>query len=201
MAVCSFLQEPGDRFYVITRGTAIVSARDSALASPSTSDDDTDADTDADDSVGVEMSSTSTVKSYTTYQPSPGEEHSREHVGGREGSVASTESVKGGGCGDGSYSAMADVKSQHMPLDSVVWDIAVEPKSTQSLEEQPPPPTNAGEQVLTRLYEGNTFGEMALVYDEPRTSTVHAVTEVGSFVSSVRKNMFMSGGKVAPFRR
>ncbi|CAM9201076.1 unnamed protein product, partial [Ectocarpus fasciculatus] len=37
------------------------------------------------------------------------------------------------------------------------------------------PPT---ERVLTRLYEGNSFGEMALIYDEPRNASVRATTEV-----------------------
>lgn len=35
------------------------------------------------------------------------------------------------------------------------------------------PPT---ERVLTRLYEGHCFGEMALIYDEPRNATVQATT-------------------------
>ena len=34
------------------------------------------------------------------------------------------------------------------------------------------------EKVLTRLYEGNCFGEMALIYDEPRNASVRATTEV-----------------------
>lgn len=34
------------------------------------------------------------------------------------------------------------------------------------------------EKVLTRLYEGNCFGEMALIYDEPRNASVRAKTEV-----------------------
>ena len=188
MAVCSFLQqELGDRFYVITRGTAVVSAitlPNSALASPSTSEDDTDADIDADASFGVGISSTSTAKSYTTYQPHLGGEHSREHVGGREASVASAEPLRGGDCGDGNNGAMADVKSQPVPLDRVVRDMDVAPKSTHSLK-LPSSPINAGEKVLTRLYEGNTFGERALIYDEPRIATVRAVTEVRSFVSGV----------------
>lgn len=37
------------------------------------------------------------------------------------------------------------------------------------------PPT---ERVLTRLYEGNSFGEMALIYDEPRNASVRATTDV-----------------------
>ncbi|CAM9866108.1 unnamed protein product, partial [Hapterophycus canaliculatus] len=32
--------------------------------------------------------------------------------------------------------------------------------------------------VLTRLYEGNCFGEMALIYDEPRNASVRALTKV-----------------------
>lgn len=35
------------------------------------------------------------------------------------------------------------------------------------------PPT---ERVLTRLYEGHCFGEMALIYDEPRNASVQATT-------------------------
>lgn len=34
------------------------------------------------------------------------------------------------------------------------------------------------EKVLTRLYEGNCFGEMSLIYDEPRNASVRAMTEV-----------------------
>lgn len=34
------------------------------------------------------------------------------------------------------------------------------------------------EKVLTRLYEGNCFGEMALIYDEPRNASVRALTKV-----------------------
>eukprot|EP00752_Nemacystus_decipiens_P001573 g1534.t1 len=34
------------------------------------------------------------------------------------------------------------------------------------------------EKVLTRLYEGHSFGEMSLIYDEPRNASVRAVTEV-----------------------
>lgn len=35
------------------------------------------------------------------------------------------------------------------------------------------PPT---EKILTRLYEGHCFGEMALIYDEPRNASVRATT-------------------------
>lgn len=38
--------------------------------------------------------------------------------------------------------------------------------------------TGSREKVLTRLYEGNSFGEMALIYDEPRNATVRATTKV-----------------------
>lgn len=34
------------------------------------------------------------------------------------------------------------------------------------------------ETVLTRLYEGHSFGEMALIYGEPRNASVRATTEV-----------------------
>lgn len=34
------------------------------------------------------------------------------------------------------------------------------------------------EKVLTRLYEGHCFGEMSLIYGEPRNASVRAVTEV-----------------------
>lgn len=34
------------------------------------------------------------------------------------------------------------------------------------------------EKLLTRLYEGHSFGEMALIYDEPRNASVRATTEV-----------------------
>ncbi|CAM9744856.1 unnamed protein product, partial [Discosporangium mesarthrocarpum] len=35
----------------------------------------------------------------------------------------------------------------------------------------------AGERFLTNLYEGHFFGEMALIYDEPRNASVRATTE------------------------
>lgn len=34
------------------------------------------------------------------------------------------------------------------------------------------------ERILTRLYKGNCFGEMALIYDEPRNASVRALTKV-----------------------
>jgi serine/threonine protein kinase/CRP-like cAMP-binding protein len=37
---------------------------------------------------------------------------------------------------------------------------------------------------LTRLYEGHSFGEMALIFDEPRTASVVAVDRVSCFVLS-----------------
>lgn len=44
-----------------------------------------------------------------------------------------------------------------------------------------------GERILARLHEGNDFGEMALVYDEPRNANVRAVTEVGSTATIARE--------------
>lgn len=43
------------------------------------------------------------------------------------------------------------------------------------------------ERFLTRLYEGNFFGEMALIYDEPRNASVRATTEVRRSVSKRHK--------------
>lgn len=37
---------------------------------------------------------------------------------------------------------------------------------------------SSGEVFLTRLYEGTSFGEMALIYDEPRNANIRATTKV-----------------------
>ena len=39
-------------------------------------------------------------------------------------------------------------------------------------------PRYTGEITLTRLYEGTFFGEMALIYDEPRNANIRAATKV-----------------------
>lgn len=45
-----------------------------------------------------------------------------------------------------------------------------------------------GERILARLHEGNDFGEMALVYDEPRNANVRAVTEVSGAAAVARED-------------
>lgn len=47
-----------------------------------------------------------------------------------------------------------------------------------------PSAETTGEKILTRLYEGNSFGEIALIYDEPRNASVRAVTEVSGITKA-----------------
>lgn len=65
---------------------------------------------------------------------------------------------------------------EELPIHRLSVDAAeaVSPKSRQVSA----PASPHGDIFLTHLYEGHSFGEMALLYDEPRNASVKAITEV-----------------------
>lgn len=196
---------------MITRGTAIVTARDPAAfnpASSSSADDDSESDSNADskDRIDTERSAAgrgsvpheaySAIDKSTTAKIVTFDEGNEPGASGDEDSVTSfssdddpppelaplagfTPAEGGAGCvGPGNHQggdSAGIVESDgyntrnHLPVESVRGGSAMELSTGE---------VGVSERLLTHLYEGHSFGEMALIYNEPRNASVQATTEV-----------------------